>query len=381
MTKSTFGDQSTTPGSNTSLDGNDVSENCAMSGMNNAMRSLAAMGKSAGTFIATTGTDTYLSTFAPIPDALATDFFYGVNIASANTSTTPTWNPSSLGPKTIVDMSGNALLAGALNGRHIFIYDGTNFRVLNPAKFAVPAGGTGAATLAAHGVLVGAGTGPIAVTGTGTTGQVLTSNGASADPTFQALTAQIIKQQVFTSNGTFTAPAGTTTSTVYKFTVVGAGGGGGGGSGTAAGGGGGGATAIYYGTGIAAAATVAVTVGTAGTAGSGTSTGGTGVASSIVFNGTTVTANGGSGGLNASGGGSGGTASNGTLNLGGQGGNALTSTTVGGGGGCSTLGGGAGSGGGAGGTGATYGGGGAGGGVGNAGGAGGAGVVIVEWVQ
>lgn len=134
MTKSTFADQSTTPGSNTSLDGNDVSENCSMAGMNNAMRSLAAMGKSAGTFIATTGTDTYLATFAPIPDALATDFLYGFNFTSANTSTTPNLSPSGLGPKTIVDMSGNALLAGALNGRHILIYDGTNFRVLNPAK-------------------------------------------------------------------------------------------------------------------------------------------------------------------------------------------------------------------------------------------------------
>jgi len=36
------------------------------------------MGKGALTFIPTTGTDTYVSTFAPVPDALATDFFYGV---------------------------------------------------------------------------------------------------------------------------------------------------------------------------------------------------------------------------------------------------------------------------------------------------------------
>ena len=52
----------------------------------------------------------------------------------------------------------------------------------------VPYGGTGAATFTAHGVLVGAGTSAIAVTGTGTAGQVLTSNGASADPTFQDAT-------------------------------------------------------------------------------------------------------------------------------------------------------------------------------------------------
>jgi len=52
----------------------------------------------------------------------------------------------------------------------------------------VPYGGTGAATFTAHGVLVGAGTSAIAATGTGTAGQVLTSNGASSDPTFQDAT-------------------------------------------------------------------------------------------------------------------------------------------------------------------------------------------------
>jgi hypothetical protein len=50
----------------------------------------------------------------------------------------------------------------------------------------VAEGGTGAATFTAHGVLIGEGTSAIAVTGTGTIGQVLTSKGAAADPTFQA---------------------------------------------------------------------------------------------------------------------------------------------------------------------------------------------------
>lgn len=51
----------------------------------------------------------------------------------------------------------------------------------------VPNGGSGAITLTAHGVLVGNGVSAIAVTGTGNSGQVLTSNGASADPTFQTV--------------------------------------------------------------------------------------------------------------------------------------------------------------------------------------------------
>jgi hypothetical protein len=53
----------------------------------------------------------------------------------------------------------------------------------------VPSGGTGVATLTNHGVLVGQAAAAIAATGAGTAGQVLTSNGASADPTFQALPA------------------------------------------------------------------------------------------------------------------------------------------------------------------------------------------------
>lgn len=56
---------------------------------------------------------------------------------------------------------------------------------INAGTLGVARGGTGAGTLASHGVMVGNGTGAVAVTGTGTAGQVLTSNGASADPTFQ----------------------------------------------------------------------------------------------------------------------------------------------------------------------------------------------------
>lgn len=48
-------------------------------------------------------------------------------------------------------------------------------------------GGTGATTLTNHGVLVGHGTSAVSATTAGTAGQVLTSNGASADPTFQSV--------------------------------------------------------------------------------------------------------------------------------------------------------------------------------------------------
>lgn len=57
-------------------------------------------------------------------------------------------------------------------------------------------GGTGATTLAAHGVVVGNGTGAVAVTGAGTAGQAFRSNGASVDPSF----GEIV--QTTTSTGT-----------------------------------------------------------------------------------------------------------------------------------------------------------------------------------
>ncbi len=47
-------------------------------------------------------------------------------------------------------------------------------------------GGTGLATLTAHDVLVGAGTSNVTLISPSTAGFVLTSNGTSADPTFQA---------------------------------------------------------------------------------------------------------------------------------------------------------------------------------------------------
>ena len=50
----------------------------------------------------------------------------------------------------------------------------------------VAQGGTGAGTFTANGVLVGNGTGAVTATAVGTSGQVLTSNGAGSAPTFQA---------------------------------------------------------------------------------------------------------------------------------------------------------------------------------------------------
>jgi hypothetical protein len=71
----------------------------------------------------------------------------------------------------------------------------------------VPNGGTGRTTLTDHGVLIGAGTDPINATGPGTAGQVLTSNGPTADPTFQAApSGQTLQHQ----HAVYTASTGIT---------------------------------------------------------------------------------------------------------------------------------------------------------------------------
>ncbi len=73
----------------------------------------------------------------------------------------------------------------------------------------VPNGGTGAESLAAHGVLIGEGLASVNVSGAGTAGQLLTSNGASADPSFQnpvAVDSNTVL--VGASSGTFTCGTG-----------------------------------------------------------------------------------------------------------------------------------------------------------------------------
>lgn len=63
----------------------------------------------------------------------------------------------------------------------------TNYNSV-PNPMTVARGGTGVATLTAHGVLIGEGTSNVAVTSAGTANQPLLSGGASADPSFNAMT-------------------------------------------------------------------------------------------------------------------------------------------------------------------------------------------------
>ena len=157
----------------------------------------------------------------------------------------------------------------------------------------VSSGGTGSATATAYAVQCGGTTSTGAhqsVASVGTSGQVLTSNGASALPTFQTISSYAgTRGQSFTTGGTFTIPTGITT---LKVTVQGGGGTGASGAGR---GGSSGATAIVYLTGLTPGNTIGVTV--AAAAGNSSIQSGTQAI-------TTVTANG-----------NGGSATNGTINI------------------------------------------------------------------
>jgi hypothetical protein len=85
-----------------------------------------------------------------------------------------------------VSIADTDLLYAAVGGVSKSVTPAVLRTQLTSVTLPVTAGGTGATTLTAHGVLIGAGTSAVAITGAGTSGQVLTSNGASADPTFQA---------------------------------------------------------------------------------------------------------------------------------------------------------------------------------------------------
>src|SRR3990167_1122737 len=182
------------------------------------------------------------------------------------------------------------------------------------AAMDVPHGGTGKCSLTAYAVLCGGttSTSVVQTTGPGTAGYVLTSNGASALPTFQSASTTIVTTITATGAGSHTLNAAT------KFlTVIGYGGGGGGGSGrqatsTTSGGGSGGGSgssfmynlpASFFGGG---GASVSYSVGNGGAGGAAQATassngvaGSAGAATSFGnLTTSTVTSNAGAGGTN-----------------------------------------------------------------------------------
>lgn len=109
--------------------------------------------------------------------------------------------------------SANVAFTGP-SAAHTFTLPNADSTVLTTnAAVTVGQGGTGATTFTAHGNLIGEGTSAIAVSATGSSGQCWTSNGSSADPTWQACPGALN----FADNET---PTGSINSSNVTFTLA-----------------------------------------------------------------------------------------------------------------------------------------------------------------
>jgi hypothetical protein len=256
-----------------------------------------AVGATNTVLLGNTGAD---PSFGAVPNAALANS--SITLSNGN-NISISGSPVSLGGTATINVAGtttNAVQIGNASASLTSLTVGTNGQVLLGATSAAPAFAT------------------------------LTSTGSTIAYTTGANTLNIEASpsgfQVFTTNGTFTTPASTLSTTVFKFTVLGAGGGGGGtgATGGAGGAGGAGGMSIYWVSGLSASQACTVTVSnTGGSGGANTSgNGGTGGTSSVVVGSTTVSATGGVGGIGVNGTSgppsAGGTASNGTLNITGQ---------------------------------------------------------------
>lgn len=210
----------------------------------------------------------------------------------------------------------------------------------------VAGGGTGVASFTAYAVICGGTTSTGAlqsIASVGTSGQVLTSNGAGALPTFQtagSVSGSLINVQVFTASGTYTPTSGMGNCVIQ---CLGGGGAGGGTPSNALSGGGGGGSGGFsqsYVTAATIGASQTVTIGAGGT-GVSNATGNAGGDTSV---GTIVIAKGGSGGIVAPAsdvgqGGAGGVAGTGNIVIPGNAGMKLGTNGGGGGGAGSYFGG------------------------------------------
>lgn len=249
--------------------------------------------------------------------------------AANNNSGACTINIDGLGLQSLVDFGGQALASGDIITDRIYLCGRTtgSFRVLTslPIDLAtqvsgilpVANGGSGRASTTAYAVICGGTTGTGAeqsIASVGTSGQVLTSNGAGALPTMQ--TYANVDFQSFDASGTWTKPTGYGANSAVRIQAWGAGASGGrAGAGDGGGGGGGGACIERWMVLSELGATETVTIGAGGIAQ--TVDNSNGAAGGNTTFGALVTAYGGGGGGGNLAGGGGGGGGGGTLSAGG----------------------------------------------------------------
>lgn len=181
----------------------------------------------------------------------------------------------------LVALVGNEIVAG---NAYSAVWDGAYYELVNPNALVVSAITLGT-------VLTGNGNGQLVAVGPGTSGQVLTSNGAAA-PSYQTpVVVNPTFESVTLGTTVWTVPAGVVATTGIKFRVVGGGGGGGGAGSNDGSTGGGGAAGDYLEavfTGFTAGQNVGIVAGGGGAAGGAGGTGGTGGATTVSYAGVPI---------------------------------------------------------------------------------------------
>lgn len=182
--------------------------------------------------------DAITAAYTPANGSLVDGLILGFRATAANATTTPTFNADGLGAKTVTKKGGAALLVGDIPGalaECLVRYNlaNTRWELLNPASAlplipnhellantsggsAVPIGTTLTALIddaigSTRGAILERGSGGWALLAPGTSGNVLTSNGGSADPSYQAIpnplpAAGAIGSYALTYNGSSPGP-------------------------------------------------------------------------------------------------------------------------------------------------------------------------------
>lgn len=270
--------------------------------------------------------DAITATYAPAITAPVNGMLLRVRAPGANTITNPTFAPNGLTARTITKNNGSALAVGEYGtGQDLLLsYDssGPHWDLLNLAQTAGGAiadqrllgnvsGGAAlpsALTITQSLDILSSTQGQIPYRGAsawgalaaGSAGQILQANGVGADPSWAE--KPVLTSQVFTGSGTFTTPANTLPTTIFKFSAAGGGGGGAGASNSSTnagdgGGSGGCGYALFSGFGPSQAVTISI--GAGGSAGSNSGgSGGAGGNTTVTANAVTVmTATGGGAGI------------------------------------------------------------------------------------